>query len=99
LVQPWRDGVIRPLRAARRFLKTTTWKTPEADSLRKRVQQQELEAERLQQLFLETRLDAFVISADADCAAQNLKNYATTIDAEFSEEQASVLPSALRTTP
>ncbi len=28
LVQPWRDGVVRPLRGARQFLKTTNWKSP-----------------------------------------------------------------------
>jgi uncharacterized protein (TIGR02444 family) len=59
LVQPWRDEVVRPLRVARRFLKTTTWKTSETDSLRKRIQEQELDAERLRQFFLETRLDPF----------------------------------------
>jgi uncharacterized protein (TIGR02444 family) len=98
LVQPWRDKVVRPLRVARRFLKTTTWKTPETDSLRKRIQEQELDAERLQQLVLETRLDQFAVCAVAgydDCAAQNLKNYAASINAEFPDEQVSVLLSAL----
>ena len=98
LVQPWRDGVVRPLRVARRFLKTTTWKTSETDSLRKRIQEQELDAERLQQLFLETRLDPSAVCAAAgcdDCAAQNLKNYAASINAEFPDEQVSVLLSAL----
>jgi uncharacterized protein (TIGR02444 family) len=98
LVQPWRDEVVRPLRAARRFLKTTTWKTSETDSLRKRIQAQELDAERLQQLFLETRLNSFAICAAADCddcAAQNLNNYAASIDAEFPDEEVSVLLSAL----
>ncbi len=98
LVQPWRDEVVRPLRAARRFLKTTTWKTSETDSLRKRIQGQELDAERLQQLFLEARLDPFAVCASVgcdDCAAQNLKNYATSINAEFPDAQVSVLLSAL----
>jgi uncharacterized protein (TIGR02444 family) len=98
LVQPWRDEVVRPLRVARRFLKTTTWKTSETDSLRKRIQEQELDAERLQQLVLETRLDQFAVCAVAgydDCAAQNLKNYAASINAEFPDEQVSVLLSAL----
>jgi hypothetical protein len=61
LVQPWRDEVVRPLRVARRFLKTTTWKTSETDSLRKRIQEQKLGAERLQQLFLEARLDPLAV--------------------------------------
>jgi uncharacterized protein (TIGR02444 family) len=102
LVQPWRDEVVRPLRAARRFLKTTTWKTSETDGLRKRIQEQELDAERLQQLFLETRLDPLAVCAAAgsdDCAAQNLKNYAASIDAEFPDEQVSVLLSALGARP
>jgi len=98
LVQPWRDEVVRPLRVARRFLKTTTWKTSETDNLRKHIQEQELDAERLQQLFLETRLNQFAVCAAAgydDCGAQNLKNYAASINAEFPDEQVSVLLSAL----
>jgi uncharacterized protein (TIGR02444 family) len=98
LVQPWREGVVRPLRAARRFLKTTTWKTSETDSLRKRIQEQELDAERFQQIFLETRLDPFAVCEAAgcdDCAVQNLKNYAASINAEFPDQQVAVLLSAL----
>lgn len=97
LVQPWRDEVVRPLRIARRFLKTTTWKTPETDSLRKRIKEQELDAERLQQFFLEAWLDPSAVCAAADCndcAARNLKNYAASIKAEFPEELVSVLLSA-----
>ena len=97
LVRLWRDEVVRPLRVARRFLKTTTWKTSETDSLRKRIQEQELDAERLQQLFLEARLDPLAVCATAscdDCAAQNLKNYAASINAKFPEELVSVLLSA-----
>jgi uncharacterized protein (TIGR02444 family) len=101
LVQPWRDEVVRPLRVARRFLKTTTWKTSETDSLRKRIQEQELDAERLQQLFLETRLDPLAVCTAGcdDCAAQNLKNYAASINAEFPDEHISVLLSALGARP
>lgn len=98
LVKPWRDGAVRPLRAARRFLKTTDWKSPETDGLRKKIQAEELEAERLQQLFLEARLEQFAASRE-DCVANNLENYAAAINATFPDEQVSVLTSALAPKP
>jgi uncharacterized protein (TIGR02444 family) len=97
-VAPWRDGVIRPLRTARRFLKTTNWKSPETDHLRKNILTEELHAERLQQIFLEARLDQFAVSAVGsreDCVARNLENYAAVIDATLPEKEVSVLISAL----
>lgn len=97
-VAPWRDGVIRPLRTARRFLKTTSWKSPETDHLRKNILTEELHAERFQQIFLEARLDQFAVGAAGsreDCVTQNLQNYAAAINATFSEEQVSVLISGL----
>jgi uncharacterized protein (TIGR02444 family) len=97
-VAPWRDGVIRPLRTARRFLKTTNWKSPETDHLRKNILTEELHAERFQQIFLEARLDQFAVSAVGsreDCVARNLENYAAAIDATLPEKEVSVLISAL----
>jgi uncharacterized protein (TIGR02444 family) len=95
-VAPWRDGVVRPLRGARRFLKTTDWKSSETDSLRRKIQSEELAAERLQQIFLEARLDQFAVSAASreDCVAQNLENYAAAIDTTFPEELVAVLMAA-----
>lgn len=101
-VDPWRDSVVRPLRAARRFLKTTSWKSQETDDLRKRIQAQELDAERLQQLFLEKQIGSFPICETAssnDCAVQNLKNYGVSIHVEFPPEQVSLLLSALAVDP
>jgi uncharacterized protein (TIGR02444 family) len=98
LVAPWRDGVIRPLRAARRFLKTTDWKSSEMDVFRKNIMTEELQAERYEQIFLESRLDQFAESAVGDrqdCRAQNLENYAAAIKATFPQEQVAVLLSAL----
>jgi uncharacterized protein (TIGR02444 family) len=97
-VAPWRDGVVRPLRTARRFLKTTSWKSPETDHLRKNILTEELHAERFQQIFLEARLDQFAVSTAGsreDCVVRNLENYAAAINATFSEEQVSVLIAGL----
>lgn len=48
---PWRDEVVRPLRAVRRRLKSAPG--PDAESLRRQVKAAELEAERIQQTVLE----------------------------------------------
>ena len=88
-VDGWRQSVVTPLRTARRFLRT-----PPADvqagpaaTLRQRIQDAELEAERLQQEMLyrlfpieprsqpEPFRDAF--------ASVNLKSYATVLGTEF----------------
>lgn len=97
-VQPWRDNVVRPLRIARRHLKTTTWKSPETDDLRQRIQAQELDAERMQQFFLERQITSFHTCESAglkDCAIRNVANYAAAINAKFPDEQVSVLLTAL----
>lgn len=65
-VAAWREEVVRPLRRARRALKTAT---PEgAQALRERVQADELDAERVQHALLERLPHAATRSAAADPA-------------------------------
>ncbi|MFC7333345.1 TIGR02444 family protein [Rhodocista pekingensis] len=53
-VAPWREGVVRPLRAVRRTLKAPEPPLPAgAGALRERIKAAELEAERLQQQVLD----------------------------------------------
>lgn len=54
--RPWREEVIWPLRAVRRRLKTGPLPAPDAatESLRMQVKAAELEAEKAQQLLLQT---------------------------------------------
>lgn len=77
----WRDNVVRPLRRARRFMKTPpdAFGDPATAALRTEVKRIELEAERLQQLCLERSLPPQRLgSAHADlrrCASHNLAAY------------------------
>jgi uncharacterized protein (TIGR02444 family) len=79
---PWRDEVVRPLRAVRRVLKSPPdqFQNEVTQNLRAAVQRIELEAERLQQLALERTLPAQAVGvtevANQDCAARNLRLYA-----------------------
>ena len=50
--RPWRDAVIAPLRRIRRELKTIPAGYPEAPALRQAIAASEIEAERMQLLFL-----------------------------------------------
>ena len=51
--QPWRAAVIDPLRRVRRELKTMPANYPEAPALRQTIAASEIEAERMQLLFLQ----------------------------------------------
>ncbi|MBP7336607.1 TIGR02444 family protein [Niveispirillum sp.] len=53
---PWRDEIVRPLRAVRRRLKTGPFPAPDAmtESLRNQVKMAELAAEQVQQSLLQT---------------------------------------------
>ena len=88
-VEGWRQSVVAPLRTARRFLRTppADVQASAAAALRQRIQEAELEAERLQQEMLyrlfpieprtqpEPFRDAF--------ASVNLKSYASILGTEF----------------
>tara|TARA_B110000503_G_C7085663_1_gene387175 strand:+ start:727 stop:1260 length:534 start_codon:yes stop_codon:yes gene_type:complete len=66
-VQPWREGVVRPLRTARRALKTDVLSAlaNDEDTLRNTIKTIELQAEKLQQYAL-ARLGA---SLPVQCSA------------------------------
>jgi uncharacterized protein (TIGR02444 family) len=51
--KPWREAVIAPLRRIRRDLKTMPASYPEAPALRQGIAGSEIEAERMQLLFLQ----------------------------------------------
>ncbi|MDH3475008.1 MAG: TIGR02444 family protein [Rhodospirillales bacterium] len=73
---PWHDEVVRPLRAARRWLKGQTAAPAEpTEALREAIKAQELEAERLAQLILLECLEIGMGQGSAPAAAGNLKAY------------------------
>jgi hypothetical protein len=58
--------------------------------LRKKIQAEELEAERLQQIRLESCLNRFAVGAAGsreDCAAENIESHAASINAKIPQEQ------------
>jgi len=86
LVRAWQVNVVRPLRATRRFLKASApeWPSQDIDLLRKRVKAEELQAEHLQQITMETTFADLGEIDDAKTAGVfNLKIYAHILDGEF----------------
>jgi uncharacterized protein (TIGR02444 family) len=67
-VAPWRDHVLRPLRAVRRGMKGMTEGNPAAEALRARVKEDELEAERLLHDTMEIRAAADAASPDSSAS-------------------------------
>lgn len=83
-VGAWRDGVIQPLRAARRWLKQQPYTELRdgAEALRAALKDSELRAEALQARLLEQRLaslDPTAAPAGGDAAAANLRGYLTAL--------------------
>ncbi len=80
-VRPWQDRVVKPLRAARRWLKGQhTAPVGAAEDLRQAIKAQELEAERLEQVVL---TDAAALEGDQGTpahAAANLGAYFAALD-------------------
>lgn len=75
-VRPWQEGVVKPLRAARRWLKLqTTAPGEEAAALRGRIKEQELAAERIEQQLLAGGLMPGPAEPSPGAAAANLKLY------------------------
>jgi uncharacterized protein (TIGR02444 family) len=86
LVGAWQANVVRPLRTVRRFLKISApeWPLQDIDLLRQRVKAEELQAEHLQQITMETAFADFGELDDAKTAAVfNMKTYAHILDVEF----------------
>jgi len=74
--RPWQEGVVKPLRAARRWLKAQATAPDElAGTLRGRIKQQELAAERIEQQVLAGSLLPGAGDPSPDNAAANLRLY------------------------
>jgi uncharacterized protein (TIGR02444 family) len=94
LINDWQLHVVQPLRGVRRFLKDpgTTWSSPEVASLRQRIKEEELLAERLQQDAMEAafpppdKLDDVRVAAIANC-----ETYARILGVEFGAQHLSVI--------
>lgn len=75
-IAPWRDNVVRPLRAVRRWLKhQADLAAADVQSLRSSVLAREIEAEALQQQLMERVLLVDAGSPDIEAAADNLLRY------------------------
>jgi uncharacterized protein (TIGR02444 family) len=70
---PWQEGVVKPLRRARRWLKGRDG--ADVQALRARIKADELEAERLEQALLAETLPPGPGEASPALAAANLKAY------------------------
>ncbi len=75
-VRIWRERVVRPLRSIRKELKTQTYPGTGADTekLRNRIKADELEAERIQQLMLES-----IYPLGGICSAREKATVATLV--------------------
>jgi uncharacterized protein (TIGR02444 family) len=86
LVGAWQEYVVWPLRTVRRFLKTPApgWSSQDVGSLRQGVKAEELQAEHLQQIAMETAFaELGELDDAATAAASNMKTYAHILDVEF----------------
>ncbi len=75
--RPWHEGVVRPLRQARRWLKGQA--NASAQALRRDIKAQELEAERIEQHLLGETLPLDAGAPAPDLAAANLKAYLSVL--------------------
>ncbi len=85
-VGAWQANVVRPLRTVRRFLKISApaWPSQDIDLLRQRVKAEELQAEHLQQITMETAFADLGEPENAKTAAVFImKTYADILDVEF----------------
>ncbi len=76
IVTSWHEYVVRPLRGARRYVKTLS--RDEFENFRATVKDIELEAEQIEQAILFAYSKRIESSAGADCrdaVTQNVKNY------------------------
>lgn len=74
--RPWQEGVVKPLRAARRWLKTQATAPDQlAGALRRRIKAQELAAERIEQQVMAGCLVPGAGDPSPGAAAANLRRY------------------------
>jgi len=85
VARQWRETVTRPLRAARRVLKTTLegFDDTEVAALRQQVMAAELESERLQQGTMARGLTLDTHGASLAAARKNLSRYETLLGKPF----------------
>ena len=94
LIDDWQLHVVRPLRGVRRFLKEPgqIWSSQEVASLRQRLKEEELLAERLQQAAMEA---AFPNPGEADdvraAAKANCEIYARILRVKFPDQYLSTI--------
>jgi uncharacterized protein (TIGR02444 family) len=81
-VSGWRQGVVHPLRGLRRDMKNGYREMPrgEADNLRESIKSLELEAERIEQLFLQSRTALPEETGSIAIARANLEVYLEIIE-------------------
>jgi uncharacterized protein (TIGR02444 family) len=96
LVTDWQNEVVRPLRFARRFLKTPAaeWQLEETAVLRQRIKADELEAEHVQQTVMASFFHSDTIGQPDEfnaAARSNIKTYATSLGVVFPERLVSLL--------
>jgi uncharacterized protein (TIGR02444 family) len=95
-VGPWHEGVVKPLRAVRRWLKDQeTAPGAAAEALRQEVKAQELEAERIEQQILAETLALGEGEPAAALAAANLKAYLARLDLRAGAEDTADLAGLL----
>ena len=91
----WQTEVVRPLRAVRRYLKsfTTPNHSAEINALRQAVKKHELEAERMQQQFMESEFPQLgeVAKDYMTAARENLNLYMTQSHAIFASASVETL--------
>ena len=88
-VGAWQQAVVLPLRQLRRTLKRPAWRV-DADArlrLRRQIVKAELEAERLQQLWLASRVNTLPCQPGKDCAAANVRRYSALLDLDAPAER------------
>jgi uncharacterized protein (TIGR02444 family) len=98
LVAAWQENVVWRLRSVRRFLKTPApgWPPQDVDLLRQGIKADELQAEHLQQIAMQTAFAELGEPDDAaTAAASNIKTYAHILDVEFSNAHLAVLVDCL----
>jgi uncharacterized protein (TIGR02444 family) len=97
-VEGWRQQVVLPLRAVRRFLKQPppSWPAAEAHIFRERIKADELQAERLQQEIMEQQFAHLGTSEEIVTAARaNCDIYAQLLAVRFPQQHVASLVTLL----
>lgn len=95
-VGPWQDRVVKPLRAARRWLKEQqTAPAQAAEALRQAIKAQELEAERLEQSILAEGVGTGEARGAPALAAANLGAYFGALELDSDDEDLADLATIL----